>query len=55
LKARKCRLHIKDIKIKVILYNLSRLMNSYNVLIIIGIFNRAGKAIVLSHLLQIKE
>jgi hypothetical protein len=32
LKARKYRLQIKEIKIKVILYNLSRLMKSFSVL-----------------------
>jgi len=35
LKARKYRLQVKEIKIKVILNNLSRVMNSFSVLIIV--------------------
>ncbi len=41
LKARKYRLQVKEIKIKVILYNLSRLMNSFSVLIVVEGFYRA--------------
>ena len=41
LKARKFRLQVKKIKIKVILYTLSRLMNSFIVLIIIEEFYKA--------------
>ncbi|MGA2161551.1 MAG: IS5 family transposase [Methanoregula sp.] len=41
LKARKCRLQVKEIKIKVILYNLSRFMISCAVLIIVEEFYRA--------------
>jgi hypothetical protein len=43
LKARKYRLQIKEINIKVILYNLSRFMNSFSVLIIIDEFYRVKK------------
>jgi hypothetical protein len=45
LKARIYRLQIKEIKIKVILYNLSRMMNSFYVLIIVEEFYRAGNYI----------
>ena len=41
LKARKYRLQIKEIKIKVILYNLSRLMISFAILFIVEDFYRA--------------
>jgi hypothetical protein len=41
LKARKYRLQIKEIKIKVVVYNLSRFMNSSYVLIIVEEFYRA--------------
>jgi hypothetical protein len=41
LKARKYRLQVKEIKIKVILYNLSRAMNSFVVLVIVEEFYRA--------------
>ena len=41
LKARKYRLQVKEIKIKVILYNLSRMMKSFCVLIIVEEFYRA--------------
>ena len=41
LKARKYRLQIKEIKIKVVIYNLSRFMNSFYVLIIVEEFYRA--------------
>jgi transposase len=41
LKARKYRLQIKEIKIMVILYNLSRAMNSFVVLVIVEDFYRA--------------
>jgi hypothetical protein len=41
LKARKYRLQVKEIKIKVILYNLSRLMKSFSLLIIVEEFYRA--------------
>jgi len=45
LKARKYRLQIKEIKIKVILYNLSRLMISFAILIIVEEFYRAEKVL----------
>jgi transposase len=45
LKARKYRLQIKEIKIKVILYNLSRAMKSFSALIIIKEFYRAKKTL----------
>ena len=41
LKARKYRLLVKEIKIKVILYNLSRFMNSSSILILIEEFYKA--------------
>ena len=41
LKARNYRLQVKEIKIKVILYNLSKLMNSFSVLILIEEFYKA--------------
>jgi transposase len=41
LKARKFRLQVKEIKIKVILYNLSRFMNSFSILIIVEDFYKA--------------
>jgi calcineurin-like phosphoesterase family protein len=41
LKARKYRLQVKEIKNKVILYNLSRFMNSFSVRIIVGEFYSA--------------
>jgi len=41
LKARKFRLQVKEIKIKVILYNLSRVMKSFFVLIVTEVFCRA--------------
>jgi len=41
LKARKYRLQVKEIKIKVILYNLSRMMNSFSVRIVIEEFYKA--------------
>jgi transposase len=43
LKARKYRLQVKEIKIKVILYNLSRMMKSFCILIIAEDFYRAQK------------
>lgn len=46
LKARKYRLQVKEIKIKVILYNLSRFMNSFSVLIVIEEFYRAKEIII---------
>jgi hypothetical protein len=42
LKARKYRLQIKEIKIKVILYNLSRLLKMFFVLIVIEEFYKAN-------------
>jgi flagellin FlaB len=42
LKARKYRLQVKEIKIKVILYNLSRAMKSFSVLVVIEEFYRAN-------------
>jgi len=41
LKARKYRLQVKEIKVKAILYNISRMMNSFSLLIIIEEFYRA--------------
>ena len=41
LKARKYRLLVKEIKIKVILYNLSRFLNSFSILILIEDFYKA--------------
>ena len=41
LKARNYRLRVKAIKIKVILYNLSKLMDSFSVLILIEKFYKA--------------
>jgi hypothetical protein len=41
LKARKYQLQVKEIKIKVILYNLSRAMKSFSVLVVIEEFYRA--------------
>jgi hypothetical protein len=41
LKARKYRLQIKEIKIKVILYNLSRMILTFSILIFIEEFYRA--------------
>ncbi|MGA2105772.1 MAG: transposase, partial [Methanoregula sp.] len=41
LKARKYRLQVKEIKIKVILYNLSRFVIAFSVLIIGEVFYRA--------------
>ena len=41
LKARKYRLQIKEIKIKVILYNLSRMISTLSLLILIEEFYRA--------------
>jgi hypothetical protein len=38
LKARKYRLQVKEIKIKEILYNLSRMMKSFSILIIVEEF-----------------
>jgi uncharacterized protein (DUF2267 family) len=45
LKARKYRLQVKEIKVKAILYNISRMMNSFSLLIIIEEFYRAGFSI----------
>lgn len=46
LKARKFRLQVKEIKIKVILYNLSRLMTSFIALIhiVIKVFYKAANS-----------
>jgi hypothetical protein len=41
LKARKYRLQVKEIKIKVILYNLSRMISTLSILILIEVFYRA--------------
>lgn len=41
LKARKYRLQVKEIKIKVIFYNPSRLMTTFSVLIVVEEFHRA--------------
>jgi hypothetical protein len=41
LKARKFRLQVKEVKIKVILYNLSRLISSFALLVLIEEFYRA--------------
>ncbi len=43
LKARKYRLQIKEIKIKAILYNLSRMISTFSILILIEEFYRAKK------------
>ena len=45
LKARKFRLQVKEIKIKVILYNLSRIISTFAILIFIEEFYRAKKLI----------
>ena len=45
LKARKYRLQVKEIKIKVILYNLSRIISTFAILIFIEEFYRAKKLI----------
>jgi transposase len=45
LKARKYQLQVKEIKIKVILYNLSRAMKSFSVLVVIEEFYRAKKSL----------
>jgi hypothetical protein len=45
LKARKYRLQIKEIKIKVILYNLSRVISTLSFLILIEDFYRAKKIV----------
>jgi transposase len=47
LKARKYRLQVKEIKVKVILYNLSRAMKSFSVLGVIEEFYRAELSIIL--------
>jgi hypothetical protein len=41
LKARKYRLQVKEIKIKVVVYNLSRMISSFVILIIVEEFYRA--------------
>jgi hypothetical protein len=41
LKARKYRLQVKEIKIKVILYNLSRIISAFSILMFIEDFYRA--------------
>ena len=43
MKARKFRFQVKEIKIKIILYNLSRAMNSFSILVVIEEFYRAEK------------
>jgi transposase len=48
LKSRKYRLQVKEIKIKVILYNLSRMMKLFCVLVLIEEFYRAKKTLFLS-------
>ncbi len=50
LKSRKYRLQVKEIKIKVILYNLSRMMKLFCVLVLIEEFYRAKNAV--SHFLR---
>jgi hypothetical protein len=47
LKSRKYRLQIKEIKIKVILYNLSRMIFTLSFFILIEEFYRAEKSIIL--------
>jgi hypothetical protein len=47
LKARKYRLQVKEIKIKMILYNLSRMMNSFLVLVVVEEFYRANFSLLL--------
>jgi hypothetical protein len=46
LKARRYRLQVKEIKIKVILYNLSRIILAFSILMIIEDFYRAKKKIL---------
>lgn len=41
LKARKYRLQVKEIKVKAILYNISKIMNSFSLLIVSEEFYRA--------------
>jgi hypothetical protein len=47
LKARKYRLQVKEIKIKVILYNLSRIISAFSILMIIEDFYRADFLFIL--------
>jgi hypothetical protein len=53
LKARKYRLQVKEIKIKVILYNLSRMMKSFCALIIVEEFYRADCIVIHIHRVRI--
>ena len=52
LKARKFRLQVKEIKIKVILYNLSRIISAFAILIFIEEFYRAEFTIMILHHLR---
>jgi len=52
LKARKYRLQVKEIKIKVILYNLSRIIAALSILILIGDFYRAEFRVSLNLILK---
>ena len=44
LEARKYRLQVKEIKIKVILYNLSRMISGFSIIVIVKEFYRAQKS-----------
>jgi hypothetical protein len=43
LKARKFRLQVKEIKIKVILYNITRFMGIFSLLVVVEVFYKAEK------------